>query len=80
MRNKPLILANIQLSGDNLFSNLTLTIYISEKKRYILKALIEADRLVPLLRVYDVDLVDFKNFNEKKRIEKKRILIRSFFR
>ena len=37
--------------------------------------------MVPLLRVYDVDLAVFENLNEtKKRIEKKRILIRSFFR
>ena len=39
----------------------------------ILKGLIKTDRMVPLLRVYDVDLVDFKNFNEKKRIEKKNV-------
>ena len=45
----------------------------------ILKALIEADRMVPLLRVYDVDFMDFENFNEKKTYRKKRTLVRFFF-
>ena len=37
----------------------------------ILKALIEADRMVPLSRVYDLDFMDFENFNEKKTYRKK---------
>ena len=45
----------------------------------ILKALIEADRMVPLLRVYDVDFMDFENFNEKKRTEKKNVPCYVFF-
>ena len=35
--------------------------------------------MVPLLRVYDVNFMDFENFNEKKNVpKKKRTLVRFF--
>ena len=44
----------------------------------ILKALIETDRMVPLLRVYDVDF-DFRFSTKKKRTEKKNVPYVRFF-
>ena len=44
----------------------------------ILKALIEADRIVTLSRVYDLDFMNFEHFSKKKRTEKKRTLVRFF--
>ena len=48
--------------------------------RQILKALIEADRMVPLMRVYDV-VLNFRFSTKKKRTEKKNVpYVRCFFR
>ena len=44
----------------------------------ILKALIEADRMVPLLRVYDV-VLNFRFSTKKKRTEKKNVHYVCFF-
>ena len=44
----------------------------------ILKALIEADRMVPLLRVYDI-VLNFRFSTKKKRTEKKNVHFVCFF-